>query len=60
MRQICSLISGLVAVLGRALTGRVADKILRNLKKMRSTGIYPGDVRARNYEAGLLVNMGIA
>lgn len=60
MRQICSLISGLVAVLGRALTGRVADKILRDLKKMRSNGIYPRDIHARNYRARLLVDMSIA
>ena len=42
------------------LTGRVADKILRDLKRMRSKGIYAGDVRPRNYKAGLLVDMSIA
>ena len=42
------------------LTGKVADKMLRDLKKMRSKGIYPLDVYERNYKAGLLVDMSIA
>lgn len=42
------------------LTGRVADKMLRGLKKMRSIGIYPGDIYERNYKAGLLVDMSTA
>ena len=42
------------------LTGKVADKILRDLKAMRRKRIYPGDIRARNYKAGLLVDFSIA
>ncbi|CAF9911164.1 hypothetical protein IMSHALPRED_009952 [Imshaugia aleurites] len=42
------------------LTGKAADKILRDLKKMRSVGVYPLDIRPRNYKAGLLVDMSIA
>lgn len=42
------------------LTGKVADKILRDLKRMRSCGIYPGDIHVRNYKAGLLVDLSVA
>lgn len=42
------------------LTGKVADKILRDLKKMRRCGVYCNDVRTRNYKAGLLVDMSVA
>ncbi|KAK3169301.1 hypothetical protein OEA41_008684 [Lepraria neglecta] len=42
------------------LTGKAADKILRDLKKMQRCGIYPGDIRSRNYKAGLLVDLSIA
>ena len=42
------------------LTAKIADKMLRDLKKMRSRGIYPRDIRPRNYKAGLLVDMSIA
>ena len=42
------------------LTDKAADKMLRDLKKMRSKGLYPGDIRLRNYKAGLLVDMSIA
>jgi Kinetochore Sim4 complex subunit FTA2 len=42
------------------LTAKVADKILRDLRKMRSCGVYPGDIRPRNYKAGLLVDMSVA
>ena len=42
------------------LTGKVADKILRDTKRMRRCGIYPGDVRPRNYKNGLLVDMSAA
>lgn len=41
------------------LTHKVAIKILRGLRKMRKFAIYPTDVRARNYKAGLLVGMSI-
>lgn len=42
------------------LTGKVADKILRDTKRMRRCGIYPGDVCPRNYKNGLLVDMSAA
>lgn len=42
------------------LTGKVADRILRDTKRMRRCGIYPGDVRPRNYKNGLLVDMSAA
>ena len=42
------------------LTHKVAKKILKDLRKMHKMGIYPMDVRARNYKAGLLVDMSIA
>jgi hypothetical protein len=42
------------------LDGKVADKILRDTKRMRRCGIYPGDVRPRNYKNGLLVDMSAA
>ncbi len=42
------------------LTGKVADKMLRDLKRIRSKGIYIGDVHERNYETGLLVDMSTA
>ena len=42
------------------LTGKVADKILRDMKKMRRCGIYVGEVYPRNYMAGLLVDMSVA
>ena len=34
--------------------------ILRDLKKMHRIGVYPMDVRERNYRSGLLVDMSIA
>ena len=42
------------------LTGKVADKILRDMKKMRKCGIYVGEVEPRNYMAGLLVDLSVA
>ena len=42
------------------LTGKVADKMLRDLERMRRCGIYAGDIRLRNYKAGLLVDLSIA
>jgi Kinetochore Sim4 complex subunit FTA2 len=42
------------------LTGKVADKILRDLRRMRRCGVYPGDVQPRNYKAGLLVDLSVA
>ena len=41
-------------------THKVAKKMLKDLKAMRRLGVYPMDVGARNYEAGLLVDMSIA
>lgn len=42
------------------LTARVADKMLRDLKRIRRVGIYPGDIRTRNYKAGLLIDFSAA
>ena len=53
----------------RALVKRLVDsdstvvhpgKMLRDLKKLRGIGIFPRDVYARNYKAGLLVDFSIA
>ena len=42
------------------LTQKVTKKIiLKDLRTMRKLGVYPMDVCARNYEAGLLVDMGL-
>ena len=42
------------------LTAKVADKMLADLKRMRRSGIYPGDIVLRNYMAGLLVDFSTA
>ena len=42
------------------LTAKVADKMLTDLKRIRCVGIYPGDILARNYKAGLLVDFSTA
>lgn len=42
------------------MTAKVADKILRDMKRMRRYGIYVGEVYPRNYMAGLLVDMSVA
>ena len=42
------------------LTHQVAKMIFRGLRKMRKMGIYPMDVRTRDYKAGLLVDLSIA
>ena len=39
------------------LTGRVADRTLRDMKRMRRCGIYSDDVFPRNYKNGLLVDL---
>lgn len=44
----------------KPLTHKVAEKTLRDLRKMRKMGIYPMGVRARKYRAGLLGEMSIA
>ena len=42
------------------MTGKVADKTLRDLKRIRRCGVYPGDIHLRNYKAGLLVDLSVA
>ena len=42
------------------MTGKVADKILRDMKRMRKCGVYVGEVYPRNYMAGLLVDLSVA
>ena len=42
------------------LTAKIADKILTDTKRMRRCGVYPGDIRPRNYKGGLLVDFGVA
>ena len=44
----------------KPLTRTLVVKMLRDLRKMRSVGIYPMDIRKRNYKGGLLVDMSIA
>ena len=39
------------------LTGKVADRILKDMKRMRRCGVYPRDVHPRNYVGGLLVDL---
>jgi len=41
-------------------TAKYLNKMLRHLKHLRRVGIYPGDVRARNYRAGLLIDFSCA
>ncbi len=42
------------------LTAKMADKTLRDLKRIRRVGVYPGDIRSRNYKAGLLIDFSTA
>ena len=42
------------------LTKQSAAKMLRDLRRMRRAGVYPMDIRERNYKGGLLVDMSIA
>ena len=39
------------------LIGKVADKILRDMKRMRRCGVYPRDVHPQNHVGGLLVDL---
>ncbi|KAL8951220.1 MAG: hypothetical protein Q9222_002783 [Ikaeria aurantiellina] len=41
-------------------TPRVANKMLRDLKKMRKLGIYVMDVKPENYKDGMLVDFSVA
>lgn len=41
-------------------TAKDLNKMLRHLKHLRRFGIYPGDVRARNYRAGLPIDFSCA
>ncbi|MCJ1395648.1 hypothetical protein MMC18_008853 [Xylographa bjoerkii] len=41
-------------------TQKLVDKMLRDLRKMRRFGIYPMDIAARNYKAGLLLDFSLA
>ena len=60
LRQpIQAIVEGLILE-DEPLTDKVADKILRDLKKMRSARVDPGHIRPRNYNAGLLVGISIA
>lgn len=42
------------------LTGKVADKTLRDTKRLQRCGIYPGDIRPRNYKNRLLIDISTA
>lgn len=42
------------------LNSKKVKKMLKDLKRLRKLGIYPMDVRARNYRAGLLVDLSLA
>ena len=39
------------------MTGKVADKTLRDMKRIRKCGVYVGKVYPRNYMAGILIDM---
>lgn len=41
-------------------TEKVVKKILRDLHRIRKLGVYPMDVRARNYKGGLLLDFSVA
>lgn len=43
-----------------SFTQKIVRKMLRDLKTIREFGVYPMDVRARNYKGGLLVDFSIA
>ena len=43
-----------------SLSQRLVNKMLRDLKKIRALGVYPMDVRRRNYRGGLLLDMSVA
>lgn len=45
---------------GGPLTDKVVKRILADLKKMRKQGVYPRDIAARNYKAGLLIDFDCA
>ena len=53
-------IKDLVRSKGIPMTGKVAGKILRDMKRMRKCGVYVGEVYPRNCMAGLLVDMSVA
>ena len=38
----------------------LVNKMLRDLKKIRALGVYPMDIRKRNYRGGLLLDMSVA
>lgn len=44
----------------RRITHRVAKKMLSDLQSIRVLGIFPLDITAENYKAGLLIDMSIA
>ena len=44
----------------KPLSEKLAAKMLRDLKRMRRAGVYPMDIRKRNYKGGLLLDMSIA
>ena len=44
----------------RPFIAKDVNKMLRDLKRLRRLGVYPIDVRARNYRAGLLVDFSAA
>ena len=43
-----------------SFTAKDVNKMLRHLKRLRQLGIYPMDVAARNYRAGLLIDFSAA
>ncbi|KAK0512431.1 hypothetical protein JMJ35_005559 [Cladonia borealis] len=42
------------------LSAKIADKMLTDLRRIRRTGVYPGDIVLRNYKAGLLIDFSTA
>lgn len=44
----------------KPLTHMMVKKMLRDLKKIRKLGVYPMDIRAPNYKAGILLDLSTA
>lgn len=56
----CDKKQTLRAIVKELVLKEIADKILRDTKRIRRCGVYPGDIRPRNYKGGLLVDFDVA
>ena len=55
-----AIIKDLVRSKDSPMTGKVADKILQDMKRIQKCGVYVREVYPRNYMAGLLIDMSVA